>query len=164
LRFSTSMAPSRWNSLITFETASRVEATMFAKVLVRQAHLRAACRPHWPLPKRSPEAQQQRRQARRDLAVQEALYDLIGLPEPLGERREQLQGELGITLRGLRRAYPCGRRPPARRLRPRRSRPAPASDEAELAEDGALLQQGRWWPPCSSRRSCTGGTVPSKEK
>ena len=30
LRFCTSMVPSRWNSLITFETASRVEAIMFA--------------------------------------------------------------------------------------------------------------------------------------
>src|ERR671916_436444 len=31
LRFRTSMRPSRWNSLITFETASRVETIMFAR-------------------------------------------------------------------------------------------------------------------------------------
>jgi hypothetical protein len=30
--------------------------------------------------------------------VQEALYGLVGLPEALGERREELEGELGIAL------------------------------------------------------------------
>jgi hypothetical protein len=30
-RLRVSMRPSRWNSLITFETASRVEATMFVR-------------------------------------------------------------------------------------------------------------------------------------
>ncbi len=41
---------------------------------------------------------EQRREAGRYLPVQEALYDLVGLPQPLGEGGEEPEGELGLAL------------------------------------------------------------------
>src|SRR5215212_2217772 len=73
LRLRISMKSARWNSLITLETASRVEKIMFAS--------------SWCV--RRPEAvgqvREQRCQARRHLPVQETIDRLLGLPKALGE-------------------------------------------------------------------------------
>src|SRR3712207_5985817 len=50
------------------------------------------------LPEVFAEVQQQGRQAGRHLAIEKALYDLVGLPQPLGERGEEPQGKAWIAL------------------------------------------------------------------
>ena len=62
------------------------------QILVREAHVYEIV-----LAEAFAEVHEQRRQAGRDLPVQQALYDLVGLAQPLGERREQPEGELGVA-------------------------------------------------------------------
>src|SRR5687767_5639296 len=110
------------------------------EVLVGEAHvyLRAST---VPLPKALAEVHEQSRQPGRDLPVQQDLYNLIGLPEPLGERRKELEGEAWITLYHLLDGclldarHPCVGNGLGEDV-------LPASlDEVELAEDAAFLEQ-----------------------
>src|SRR5829696_6446276 len=91
-------------------------------------------------PKRSTRFQQGR-EARRNLAVQEAVYDLVGLPEAFGEGGEKLHGEIGAALDDLGEGGLLQARHPhvGDGLR-ENVLPAPL-DEGELAEDAAILQQ-----------------------
>src|SRR5215213_403294 len=67
------------------------------EVLVGEAHVYQ--RAHTvALSKALAEVHEQRREPGRDFPVQQALYQLIGLPEPLGERGEELEGEAGVAL------------------------------------------------------------------
>ena len=94
------MRPARWNSLITLETASRVETIMFARSWCVRRTFRTV-----PdavgLPETVAQVREQRGQPRRDLPVQEAFDHLVGLPETLGEGGEQLRGELRVALYDL---------------------------------------------------------------
>src|SRR5215204_5221110 len=100
LRLWTSIAPSRWNSPMTLETASRVEAIMFANSWCVRRTPRLVPDSS-PPPETLGEVQEQGRQAGGDLPVQEALDDLIRLPQAFGEGGEKLHGELRAPLYNL---------------------------------------------------------------
>ena len=89
------------------------------------------------------EVHEQRRQAGRDLSVQQALYDLVGLAQPLGERREQPEGELGVALDdALEGGFLDAR--DSRLVHGLGEQVLPATlDQIELAEDTAVLEEGR---------------------
>jgi hypothetical protein len=98
LRFWTSMEPSRWNSLMTFETTSRAEAIMFASSWCVRRTLRIKDSSRAVLfPEMLGEVQQQGRKMRRDLPVQEALDDLVGL-----FRRSEKEAKSFTAYSGLR--------------------------------------------------------------
>ena len=65
------------------------------QVLVRQAHVEYRSGGTVALPETLAEVQEQGCQARRDFPVQEALYDIVGLPEALGERSKELMANSG---------------------------------------------------------------------
>ena len=86
---------------------------------------------------------EQRRQPGRDLPVEQALYNLVGLPEPFGERGEELEGEAWIVLDDpLYGALLDAGDPGLGDGLGENVLPAPL-DEVELAEDAAVLQQRR---------------------
>ena len=91
LRLRLSMTPSRWSSLITLETAPG-RGDHVGQVLVGESHV-YQCAHTVALPKAL--AQAERREPGRDFPVQQALYHLIGLPEPLGERGESWRAKPG---------------------------------------------------------------------
>ena len=68
------------------------------QVLVRQAQVENRARRPVGLPETFAEVEEQGRQARRDFPVQKALYNLVRLPETLGEGREELHGKLRAAL------------------------------------------------------------------
>src|SRR5215218_7992695 len=70
------------------------------QVLVREAHLEDRGRAVG-LPETLAQVREQRDQACRHLPVQKTSYRLVGLLEALGERGEQLQGELWVAIYGL---------------------------------------------------------------
>src|SRR5919107_243388 len=110
------------------------------EVLVRKAHVYKGTHPVG-LAEALAQVHEQRRQPGRDLPVQQALYNLIGLPEPLGERGEELEGEAGIALdHPLYRSLLDARDPRVGDGLGEDILPAPL-DEVELAEDGALLEE-----------------------
>src|ERR687890_646948 len=110
------------------------------EILVRQAHVDARASTV-ALTEAFAQVHQQRREPGRDLPVQQALYNLIGLPEPLGERGEELEGEAGIALdHPLYRSLLDARDPRVGDGLGEDVLPAPL-DEVELAEDGALLEE-----------------------
>src|SRR5215204_3707559 len=70
------------------------------QLLMRKAHVqRSACSVLFP--ETLAEFQEQGRQARGDLPVQEALYDLVRLSQAFGEGGEKLHGELRAPLYNL---------------------------------------------------------------
>src|SRR5215210_7613962 len=94
------MEPSRWNSLMTVETTSQAEAIMFASSWCVRRTLRIVPEP-FIFPEMLGEVQQQGRKTRGDLPVQEALDDLVGLPQALGEGGEELHSILRTPLYDL---------------------------------------------------------------
>src|SRR5829696_2550954 len=70
------------------------------QVLVREAHLENRVRTV-RLPETVAQVREERGQTRRYLPVQETFYRLVELPKTLGERGEQLQGELRASLYDL---------------------------------------------------------------
>jgi hypothetical protein len=74
--------------------------------------------------------------------VQEALYALVGLAQPLGERGEVPEDELGVALYdALEGGLLDARYPRLGRGLGEHVLPAPL-DQAELAEDPAVLEEG----------------------
>ena len=64
---------------------------------MREAHVYERARPV-ALAEALAQVHEQRRQPGRDLPVEQALYYLVGLPEPFGERGEELEGEAWFVL------------------------------------------------------------------
>jgi hypothetical protein len=105
---------------------------------VRQAHVYEIV-----LAEAFAEVHEQRRQAGRDLPVQQALYDLVGLAQPLGERGEQPEGEPGVALYdALQGGFLDARDPGLGHGLGEHVLPA-TLDQIELAEDTAVLEEGR---------------------
>src|SRR5215210_2096614 len=110
------------------------------QVLVRQAHAEDRTHPVG-FAEAIAEVQEQGRKTGRDLPVQEALYDLVGLSESLGERGKELHGELRMALYGLgERALLDAGHPRVGHNFGKDVLPA-TLDEAQLAKYPALLEQ-----------------------
>jgi hypothetical protein len=159
VRLRTSMRPSRWNSLITLETASLVETIMFARSWWVRRTLRPC--PTRGLPEAVAQVREQRGQARRNLPVQEALYHLVDCLRRSEKEENSFRansdgvyhlGQDGFAYHGHADAGECFGEG---------ALPGPLV-ESQLAEHTPVLRSPTVASLCTRRRSCTG--APCLEK